>query len=720
MLAEHPEHPQAGMAELLRKLGATRDDVAYVAGSGARRRRPRAAASRERGDAPGREHGPLAAISRQPTGWRPTAAQLANALAGVRVVVAPTAQDEAEAIALILRSVHRDARQDRRAGHARPGAGAARGGAAQALRPARSTTRPGVPVGAHRARRVPRSRAWRGRDGFRAAGADGAAQASAGAARTAAGRARARRRGRWSAAPSATSMSARGSPARGAALESAHRTRAGKRGRRGSGRPGALAGRARSRARTWKRRSRRWRRFGRIATAKAADAGRGPCRRRPRLWRASANGSSSGSVAGRCRRGAVGAAGRADRREADGLDSGRRRLSAVLSQPRSPARWCARACAAASAPLHLGAARSAPAAARRGDPRLAQRRHLAAGRRARALAQPADARGSSGSPAGAAHRPCRARLRPGARRAPGLSHPRREDRRRADRAVALAAAAAGAARRPALEAKIEPEQPWLGLGARARSRAGVQAACSAPEPRPPLEARPRRLSVTRIERWIANPYEIFARDILKLEKLPALGAEPDAALRGTDRARSCTSRFARIPRQAAGRRRSRADRASPTGISPGSAGSPRVAAFWRPRFQRFAQWFAETEPARRDGVARILTEVEGALDLPAGGGFRLTARADRIDVGDDGAAVIYDYKTGKPPTAEACRQSSTRRSFRSKRPSLKPAGSSGLRQLRSQRPASTSTSRAARRRRGARGDAKIVAVDACRAGAARS
>ncbi len=32
-LADHPEHPQAGMAELLRKLGVTRRDVAYVPGS---------------------------------------------------------------------------------------------------------------------------------------------------------------------------------------------------------------------------------------------------------------------------------------------------------------------------------------------------------------------------------------------------------------------------------------------------------------------------------------------------------------------------------------------------------------------------------------------------------------------------------------------------------------------------------------------------------------
>ena len=34
---------------------------------------------------------------------------------------------------------------------------------------------------------------------------------------------------------------------------------------------------------------------------------------------------------------------------------------------------------------------------------------------------------------------------------------------------------------------------------------------------------------------------------------------------------------------------------------------------------------------------------------PPAAGFRLTARADRIDVAEDGAVVIYDYKTGKVP-----------------------------------------------------------------------
>ncbi len=60
-------------------------------------------------------------------------------------------------------------------------------------------------------------------------------------------------------------------------------------------------------------------------------------------------------------------------------------------------------------------------------------------------------------------------------------------------------------------------------------------------------------------------------------------------------------------------------------------------------------WFAATEPARRAGIVKVEAEVDGGLELAIAGGFRLTARADRIDVADDGSVVIYDYKTGRPP-----------------------------------------------------------------------
>ncbi len=70
------------------------------------------------------------------------------------------------------------------------------------------------------------------------------------------------------------------------------------------------------------------------------------------------------------------------------------------------------------------------------------------------------------------------------------------------------------------------------------------------------------------------------------------------------------------------------------------------APFWRPRFARFAQWFAETEGERRAGVrfSRARSGGKLRLDAPAGT-FEITARADRIDRLGDGGLRIYDFKT---------------------------------------------------------------------------
>jgi ATP-dependent helicase/nuclease subunit B len=196
-----------------------------------------------------------------------------------------------------------------------------------------------------------------------------------------------------------------------------------------------------------------------------------------------------------------------------------------------------------------------------------------------------------------------------------------------------------------IESKLAPAAPWVAW-ARERDRAPKFEPAKPPKPRPPLEARPRKLSVTRIERWIANPYEIFAGSILKLEKLNELGAEPDAALRGeiVHRALQEFSReyHDKLPANIEEALVAIADR-----HFAALAGSPVVKAFWRPAFRRFARWFAATEPARRDGMKAMLVEAHGSLDLD--NSFRLTARADRIDIAEDGSAAIYDYKTGNPP-----------------------------------------------------------------------
>ena len=195
-----------------------------------------------------------------------------------------------------------------------------------------------------------------------------------------------------------------------------------------------------------------------------------------------------------------------------------------------------------------------------------------------------------------------------------------------------------------LGGRLAPAEPWV-QWARTRDRAPFEPA-KPPKPQPPVSARPHRLSVTQIERWIANPYEIYAKHILRLKKLNDLAAEPDAAMRGTIVHRAAQDFARRYPEELPDD-----IEAALIGIAEGHfdklAGSPLVEAFWRPQLGHFARWFSATEPARRSGIIGILTEVSGALDLPSG--FTLTARADRIDVARDRSVVIYDYKTGKPP-----------------------------------------------------------------------
>jgi ATP-dependent helicase/nuclease subunit B len=197
---------------------------------------------------------------------------------------------------------------------------------------------------------------------------------------------------------------------------------------------------------------------------------------------------------------------------------------------------------------------------------------------------------------------------------------------------------------------LEPTEPWLAW-ARARDAAGARPRARAPAPRPAHELRPRRVSVSEVETWLANPYALYARRILKLQPLPPLGREPGPQERGT-MLHSALSRFAEtypdaLPTDIAGELMLLAD-----DVVKDMTGVPRVAAFWLPRLERFARWFATTEPARRRGVTHIAAEVVARhmFDAP-GGPFELRARADRIDVTNAGA-IVTDYKTGAAPTAK--------------------------------------------------------------------
>ncbi len=170
-----------------------------------------------------------------------------------------------------------------------------------------------------------------------------------------------------------------------------------------------------------------------------------------------------------------------------------------------------------------------------------------------------------------------------------------------------------------------------------------------PLPCPPVSARPRELSVTRIETWMGDPYALYAREILRLKALDPLDADPGAAERGT-LVHAALEQFLRMHPKALPATALDdligigAEVFHPIRTKPG------VFAFWWPRFLRVAHWFFAEEQARRAGIAESFVEIKGALDFDAPGGpFRLTAKADRIDRHVDGSLEIIDYKTGAPP-----------------------------------------------------------------------
>ncbi len=199
-----------------------------------------------------------------------------------------------------------------------------------------------------------------------------------------------------------------------------------------------------------------------------------------------------------------------------------------------------------------------------------------------------------------------------------------------------------------LQDALKPAQPWLEW-ARARDAVETVIPVPAPAPCPPVSARPTRLSVTRIEAWIANPYAIFARDILKLTKLDELAGEPGAALKGTlvhDALQRFTQSYPdRLPNDIAAELMRHA-----TALFDEFGDHARIETFWRGQLAVFARWFEATEPGRRRGVERVFAEVPGKLTLDGAQGFTLSAVADRIDLGEDGTLSIYDYKTGGIPT----------------------------------------------------------------------
>lgn len=168
-----------------------------------------------------------------------------------------------------------------------------------------------------------------------------------------------------------------------------------------------------------------------------------------------------------------------------------------------------------------------------------------------------------------------------------------------------------------------------------------------PAPIPPASARPDRLSVTKIETWLKDPYAIYAREILKLKKIDPLEKDFDAAERGTilhEIMERFTKKYPKIlPPSAEDDFIQIAE-----DVFHENTEDKTLLSFWKPRLIRLSKWVVQHEKQWRQSADFGMSEVKGALEIieDLAKPFTLSVRADRIDYKHDGSAAIIDYKSG--------------------------------------------------------------------------
>ncbi len=210
-------------------------------------------------------------------------------------------------------------------------------------------------------------------------------------------------------------------------------------------------------------------------------------------------------------------------------------------------------------------------------------------------------------------------------------------------------AVAGAEGRAAMHARGDQLTRW----AEQLDAARTQISLKRPAPCPPLDARPRSLSVTEIETWVRDPYALYAKHVLGLRDLDPIGSAPGGAEKGSiihdilghfteewtgPFDESAVERLLEIGKEAFAQWQN----------------FPDLLAFWWPRFERIARWFVlEWEAERDDTIAGRHPEISGRITLPVrGGDFVLRGRADRLDITKDDMLEVIDFKTGQPPSAK--------------------------------------------------------------------
>jgi ATP-dependent helicase/nuclease subunit B len=163
------------------------------------------------------------------------------------------------------------------------------------------------------------------------------------------------------------------------------------------------------------------------------------------------------------------------------------------------------------------------------------------------------------------------------------------------------------------------------------------------------------LSVTAIEDWLRDPYTIYAKYILRLQPLDAVDTPPGARDRGTV-IHGAIGDYTRLFAQAAPADPLKELLALGERHFAPLTDYPEARAFWWPRYERIAQWFAQWDLDRHKNITALHAEIRGELKFSIGQReFTLSGIADRIERRKDGSYAIIDYKTGAARTEKQVR-----------------------------------------------------------------
>lgn len=169
-----------------------------------------------------------------------------------------------------------------------------------------------------------------------------------------------------------------------------------------------------------------------------------------------------------------------------------------------------------------------------------------------------------------------------------------------------------------------------------------------PSPQPPVAARPTSISVTQVKTLIRDPYAIYARKVLRLNRLDSLTPRVDASLRGMI-VHEILENFVAQQIDATGPDARDKLMGIAQELFERDCPWPTIRAQWLSRLDRVADIFIAGEVDRQALAPKRLLEQEGKISVGTTG-VDLTCKADRIDLTLDGLAYVYDYKTGMVPS----------------------------------------------------------------------